>query len=458
MLLRLVIALVLLVAGCIDAPADKLRNSSQDRAQAAEALWSKTGGARHRPAAVMTHENPLLANHTINNISYGQYAPAALQSRPNAGSTNSNPAWRQGMTPLTWYEVGANVVTDVDPRKDPSINPNFPAPAPWDISGPLSNMAQEWSGGAWDETRQTFWIFGGGHDGYQGNEGFSINLDADSPTWQRRGYPTGSFQRPGTVRTRNGAGWGSDGRPLAVHTYNLLTVLGNGRVFQGYGNGAYDSGPPGPSAFEFDPATNDYDMSRLYTANYPYIPPFGSCEYDGTRNTVWCTAGPRLISYDIAARTGTILYGELYGPEFGSGRLIRMPEHDLLVKISGSANSANTGRSVVVIDPANPTHAPIGIRAATNPVWALYGVAYDTRRKRFMGWPGGAAIETLTPPASNPKTGIWTYSSLAISTALVTPTKRNREGTYGRFFYSYKYDCAVAYNKTTEKLFVLPLS
>lgn len=373
----------------------------------------------------------------------------------------SLPAWRRGLTALAWYELGENVVTDVDPANDPAINPNYPAAAPWvPLGNQLYQMCEEWSGGSWDETNQRFWIFGGGHDGYQGNEGYAIDLSLDSPIWERRGYPTGSIQKPGAVRTRNGSSWGSDGRPLAIHTYGLLTVLPNGRIFTCKGGAAYDSGHGGPSAYEFDPISNDYDMTRLYTAtDYAYYGLTGSCTYDPSRNKVYETSGPYVIAYDIAAQTAGIVYGALYGPEFGlSSTLIRIPEHDILVNFGGVSSSVGTGNSTCIIDPASITSTPVPITSAADQLWSLYGVAYDTLRKRVLGWPGGASVETLTPPPTNPKAGTWVYSSLTTSTTHATPTARNSHGTYGRFFYNAKLDCAVAFNRTSEKLFVLPLS
>lgn len=369
------------------------------------------------------------------------------------------PAWRQGLTALTWYEVGGNTLHDIRPTNDPAVNPNYPSTAPWATNGTQSTIITDWGGGAWDETNQRLWIAGGGHACYYGNEPYTIDLDADSPVWVMRGYPTGSIQRPVTTVAARKVGdtdVGQDGRPLSIHTYGLLTVLGDGRMFLGYGGFGYDSS--GTAIAEFDPVADDWDMATgRYTVAIGDADVSGSVEYDPTRNKVWQAAGSRVTSYDCAAKTATRNYLSYLGGVSDGVALRRMPEHDLLAVFSGNADSFGTGKHVTLVDPSSPGSAPIGINATTQN-WGLRGVAYDTLRKRFLAWNGGGAVETLTPPTTSPKTNAWTYGSLTTSTAVATPSAAHANGTYGRVVYSAKYDCLIVINGTTEQLYVLPLS
>jgi hypothetical protein len=369
------------------------------------------------------------------------------------------PTWRQGLTPLTWYAVGGNTLHSIRPTNDPAVNPNYPSTAPWAQLGPQSDIISAWGGGAWDEANQRLWVAGGGHSAYLGNEPYTIDLDADSPVWVMRGYPTGSIQRPVAAVAARKVGdtdVGQDGRPLSVHTYGLLTVLGNGRLFLGWGAFAYDAS--GTAVAEFDPTVDDWDMS---TGRYAVAPGqadvTGSVEYDPGRNRVWQASGSRITSYDCSTKVVTKNYQSYSGGVTNGPSIRRMPEHDLLAVFSGNANTFGTGKHVALVNPASPGVAPVGINATTQD-WGYRGVTYDTLRKRFMAWHGGGAVATLTPPASSPATNPWTYGSLTTSTAVATPSAAQTQGTYGRAVYSAKYDCLVVINGTTEQLYVLPLS
>ena len=319
-------------------------------------------------------------------------------------------------------------------------------------------MTNDWSGAAFDESSQNFWVLGGGHAGYLGNEPYTIDLDSDSPSWILRGYPTGSIQRPVTTvaaRDTTNTKVGQDGRPLSIHTYDTLAILSNGRLFCGYGGFAFDSS--GTEVFEYDPATNDYDLSAFYTAASPVAEVLGGLDYDPVRNKVWHCANRTVTSYDVATRVATRNYFS-YSGDFSTGSITRrLPTHDLFAVFTNNANAMGTGKHVCLVDPASPGSAPVGINATTQN-WADHGVCYDTTRDRFMHWHGGSTVDTLTPPASSPKTNAWSYGSLTTSTAVVTPSSAMTNGTFGRFRYSSKYDCAIAFNRTTEKLFILPLS
>jgi hypothetical protein len=370
------------------------------------------------------------------------------------------PTWRQGMTPLTWYEVGGNTLNDIRPTNDPAVNPNFPSTAPWAQLSPQASLITDWGGGAWDEANQRFWVAGGGHSGYLGNEPYTIDLDADNPVWVMRGYPTGSIQRPvTTVAARDAVDTevGQDGRPLSVHTYGFLTILSNSRMFMGYGTFAFDSS--GTATAEFDPVTDDWDMTTgRYTVSGSQAEVLGSVEYDPVRNVVWAVANRSVTRYDVATKIAT---RPMYSYSGGiTGAVLRyMPEHDLFAIFSSTANSFGSGKHVTILDPSSPGTLPPGINATTQAGWSyLHGIDYDQTRKRFLRWGGGGAIETLTPPATNPKTNPWTYGSLTTSTAITTPPSSQPNGTYGRFRFSQKYDCCFLINSTTQKLYVLPMS
>ena len=391
------------------------------------------------------------------NTAYGRGRPELL------------PAWRVGLTPLQWVQIGGNTISAVDPKNDAAINPNYPAAPPWDPFGTtITGITRNWSGGAWDEVRQRFSVFGGGHAGWLGNCGFSVSLDADDPSWVRRGYPTGSIQKPGSVQYVASGGWGVDGRPASTHTYNQLCALGDGNIFCGYSPVNWEpAAQPGPWEFNID--TGDYEDVTTYYASGAYAGLIGSgaqhggVTYDPVRDKVWHVYGSGYVSYNAASK---VYNGESYHSSagFGSHSMLRyMPGFDIVVHFANISNSNGTGKSVLILDPTNPTAAPTAINATTQ-VWGGYpgaggsgGVAVDSLRGRFLYWAGGSAVSTLDVPA-NPKVDPWTYGSITTSTAVVTPSNDAGNGIFGRFWYSKKYDCAFGFNEATERLYCLPLS
>ena len=368
------------------------------------------------------------------------------------------PAWRRGLTALEWVQIGSNTLSDVDPTADPAINPNHPSTAPWASAGQQQDITIAWSGGAWDETNKRLWIMGGGHSGYNGNEPYSINLGLKTPIWTRHGYPTGSIQRPVASCTTRKVGdteMMQDGRPFTTHTYNLLTVLGNGILLQAKGGFALDGS--GTAAVEYDPTVSDWDVSTgRYTVSGPSVGVRGGVDFDPARNVCWAVAAQSISKYDVATKVISLAYQDYTG-KATYGPIKRMPDSDLFVFFGDHADGMGTGKHVFLFDPAAPSTTPVGINATTSS-WYTRGVTYDTLRKRFLAWSGGGSVDTLTPPASSPKSNAWTYGSLTTSTDVVTPSAGNTNGTYGRFQYCAAYDCCFALNVVTERLYVLPLS
>ena len=390
---------------------------------------------------------------------------ADMDNLAASGSLEGTPAWRAGLTALQWAEVGGNTIASIDPAADAAINGSYPSAAAWDPHGTgIAGIMTNWSGGAWNEADQLLWVFGGGHAGYLANNGYSIDLDAGSPIWARRGYPTGSIQKPGNPKDVDGSGWGVDGRPLSTHTRNGLCALPNGDIFFSANAETWQPALQ-PSAYVWDAANDDYaGVGTDYAGSYAGVvgtnPTGGSC-YDSANNLVWYFGGGGVgvVKYDIGAKAAPAFVKSASLGSFGASRY--MPDTALCVFFNSNADANGTGKSILVFDPANPTATMPGITCASNPIWAgdsgYGGIAYCSTRRTFYYWNGGATVEYLEVPA-DPKTGTWVYGTLSTSTAVVTPSAASANGVFGRFSKSDKYDCLIGVNKANEHLFVLPLS
>lgn len=361
-------------------------------------------------------------------------------------------AWLTSLTLNTWAQVGSNTANNVDPNDDPAINPNHPSAAPWRNGYDLTDVAAQWNGGALDDVNGVFWTGGGGHSGYYGNELYSISLESDSPAWIRRGYPSGSIQKPCASFTSDGANQSvlPDGRPHAVHNYNLFTAIGNGDVALAPGGYKYD-GNATWYGFKFDHTTNDWVTGTLLDSNTGTY----SCAcYDPIRDKLWVFDHQYLTSVNLSTgvctthfNTATDAIGEYSKMVYDSTRDI------FVVFLNTQASSAYGSAYVLYFDPDNPTDfikAPqdnTALRGRT-------GIAYDPDGDRYLCWNGGANITVITPPATGWDTNTWVSSTLTLSG---TPSSVEANGTYGRFQYSAKYGCAFLLNTLGEKLWAVKL-
>ena len=101
------------------------------------------------------------------------------------------PDWVQSIAPGTWQAVSLNKIADVDPAKDPDVNPNYPNSPPWNGATGQRAVIGAWGGGAY-ATKQgnkgTYLIFGGGHNDYYGSEVYGVDMETRIRT---RGPSTG---------------------------------------------------------------------------------------------------------------------------------------------------------------------------------------------------------------------------------------------------------------------------
>jgi hypothetical protein len=383
---------------------------------------------------------------------------ATLADVSAAGGMSGIPAWLAALSLNTWTQIGANTIQDVNPAQDASINPSGGGTntAPWTPTGNLTDVFNEWSGAALDDVNGRMWAGGGGHAGYRGNEYYSIDLDAGSPVWSRRGYPSGSIQKP------NAGGFSADGanssllpdgRPHSVHNYNLLAAPPTGdlwlmaRGFQWAGNAT-------PYGYRFDGATNDWDTANPIAGVGASAT--GSCCYDPVRDCLWYFSGSvigkvNLSTYAVTA-SGPSSSGSVVGYYT---RMIYDTTRNLVVIFLGDFPGGSwSGASVVFFDPANPTTLYAAPQSVAQFLVGSIGIAYDKAGDRYLMWNGGGSVTVITPPATSPDVNTWVHSTLTFSG---TPSTKSSNGTWGRFQISDKYKCLFLLNASTEKLWAVKL-
>jgi len=112
-----------------------------------------------------------------------------------------------------WARVNLNNYSDVWTPADlrPLFRSSNPTP---------EKILRSWSGMAWDSKRARFWLYGGGHANYSGNDTYF--WDASTQRWQRASLPS---QIVVDARGRNAPIDGMDKAPPSAHTYDNNAYL-----------------------------------------------------------------------------------------------------------------------------------------------------------------------------------------------------------------------------------------
>lgn len=380
-----------------------------------------------------------------------------------AGRDAPYPAWRTHMTTGTWAQIPQTVsLDDIDPRDDPEINPNFPsAPEFYGIGG-WPTIITAWNGGCYDQTADEFWLpLQGGHADYAGNDPLKAPVNVESVSWSRLRNPSGAVGN--LLTTDDGqetTGVYADGQPRSIHSYNKpVFVPGFGPVIACQMNTSW-SGSAGTS---FPVYINPTNGNGTLGATCPSrgSESGGAACYDPTRGTgvgvVWwkgngtgsfCRLDPLADSWvthgsDIALS--------------GYNSLAYMPGEDVLL-----IGNDGLAQDWAVFDPVtNTMHQPTfsgtpggGLRSGVcQPLWyAPLGcfLAWDNSTDRTL-------ITTLTPGA-DPRSDTWTIGTLSVDGSnAVTPSVRQTNGTYGRFFVSPNLKVAGVLNGVTEQIYAFAL-
>ena len=353
------------------------------------------------------------------------------------------PVWVQSIRPGTWSAVSQNTLADVDPARDPSVNPEYPDAPPWRGSTGQPSVINAWNGGAFarDVGRLgSLLAFGGGHSNYYGNEIYAFDLENRS--WSRVTDPFVASKEVLTAFYEHGEF--SDGSPLPPHTYDYVDYHPGTRSFvvlrgiqQLYvPSGGVSAGPP--HLFDFD----DGKWRRGAAPAGPYNSA-GWSAYDARRDLFWVnppngTVGFR--SFDPNARSDAGVVGawsRAYSARKkgrGDGVAGYDPVRDLIVY----TDFASSPGVVYALDLENPAADPVALRDTGRPPGAAKGHGWDWSglRGSMIYWPrkGGAEVHELRPSDRDWRSGSWTWNPLAVADNAVTPQSMTREnGVYSRF-------------------------
>ena len=333
---------------------------------------------------------------------------ASSSANASASLTVQNlgaPAYMSGVGQLTWATISGNTPSDV--------MVGYPSP------GNSKVYICAYSGGAHRASDTRFFLAGGGHSDYAGNEIPYCTLSADAPAWVLSRFPSTS------ANVGNGIQVNGDGRMASRHTYwnpqfddtdNRLMFIGGGALWG-------DPPPNSPRVWGWDPTTFDYENQATYPSQNGIDGTGLPCGKDGSGNVWIQNAQGDLFRWNRATKTWTSLGTKtvcnidcalVYDPQ--RNRMVRfdgsfprqydMAGNETTVSFTGSAAShATNGRSVTWCGDRNSfLICPWGGTAVYEAVWN--GSSYVVSALSIGG----------TPPPSPPGDGT--------------------ANLYGRFFWS----------------------
>lgn len=340
-----------------------------------------------------------------------------------------------------WCEIPDSHLEDQEKKPEKWPDWNGTSSASYDSyqrqSG-IKAIIENWSGGTWDSRRDRLVIFGGGHNGYGGNEIFVFDLN--TLAWERLTDPTPFSKR--SPAWKNG-----DETPISRHTYGGLAYvepLDRMFVFGGAPDSEHGgAGVRGTWMFSFtdlvwelrtmvDEPPSKAEDNAIYdpvTKRVLYhfgTTPSGWAAYEYEANT-WTA----LNAIGTNGGVVTVIPGERrFIVEFGRGNVDGYNRWNL--------DSPTLERDVV------STTGARDMEAAANP-----GTVYDPTTDRIVSWSGGTTVYSL-----DVDTNVW-EAHPAAGTNLVDPGPVDAAGgTYGRFQYSATYNVFVTVDSVSENVFV----
>ena len=363
-----------------------------------------------------------------------------------AASTRLAPDWVKQIPPGTWAEVSLNTLADVNPARDPEVNPNLPYSPPWLDNQPA--VLEAWNGGAFAAgygVSGALIVFGGGHAAYYGNEVYAFDLD--SRRWQRltNPYPNPKFPVDEGI-------W-PDGTPSVPHTYDQIDYheATNSLVVMRteYDNVGWTSSPV-VAMFSFDnlrpPTSNpnrdlnklNWRRSSLNAGNYTNVG--GWSVYDSSRDVFWANGGAgtnSFVKFDPKSAQSDGRFGsfENFAPRSGVTHAVAAydPTNDTIV-----FTTFRLAPEVWAIDLARPgagssANVKLSQRGTPPPLEESHGWEWSPARRAFLYYRRGAGVFEFKQHGTSWQTDAWQWSELTSPQNVIVPVEQRVNGTHGVF-------------------------
>lgn len=352
----------------------------------------------------------------------------ALFTLPALGQDlGSAPGWAQSMAPGTWAAISHNKIEDVDPANDPAANPNYPNTPTWNGNNGPSCIIECWNGGALATglgAKGSLIIWGGGHNGYFGNEVYAFDLDTQA--WSRLSNPYPNIVFPVTD------GIWPDGSPSVPHTYGFAgyhPATNSFTVVQTELNNL--GGYVAPVPVFFDLTTKRW---RRGPRNSQHLQYGGWSVYDASRDAWWAEGGDSGGAFVMYSMNGNGTTGSWTNYPAKFSALDAMAQRDPVNDIIVLTRFGSGGTTMHGIDLKNPAGAPVTLTQGGAPPSreGRHGWEWSARRGAFIYWRRGGDVYQVKLSGNDWRTGTWTWTKITSTTNSVVPQDPS-PGIYNRF-------------------------
>lgn len=281
--------------------------------------------------------------------------PSTMASRrrrvaPSGSGGSSLPAYLAAASTLTWTAISNTTATT--------------AMAGYSSPGGSKVYITSYSGGAWDEANKRFFLHGGGHNDYAGNEILIYRLGLDTP----------SILIPYNPSAANaGNNFAADGKPTSRHTYSGCHYLPDDDLFLVIGGAPYaPSGYFTSDVNGYNVGTNTWAAGGTYPTNGVVDGNDNPCGMDGNGD-IWyqtLSGAGTIAKFSKTSKTWTSLGGKTAASgtscclvwDKGRSRMIRLGSNrewdingnEAAVSFTGAQSAqATSGRSAVYCDERN---------------------------------------------------------------------------------------------------------
>lgn len=334
---------------------------------------------------------------------------------------------------LGWYQIPNSAMS--------SIAPNYPDIQA--IQGPAC-VVNCWGGGLADTKRQRLIVWGGGHNGYYGNEVYSLNLAAN-PISMTLLHDASHGSAISNLSSCPDA-W-TDGTPAPRHTYYGMEYLPTQDVYHTHGAGLPPCGNFGNGVWWFDPNTNSW-LAEKNPSGGPRPDVEGSVPneaYDSVTDAIYRYElnGGAFWEYSPATNTWASLQN--YGSNCAGTTSAAVI--DPIRRFYFCTSNSGGMWKISLNSPYTATHlTPTGCSGMDTDGSA--GMAYDSLQKLIVFWNGGDTVYEYNPDA-NSCTSV-TYPG--------GPGAPAGTGTWSRFRYFPALGVFVVVNRFNENAYALRLS
>jgi hypothetical protein len=305
--------------------------------------------------------------------------------------------------------------------------------APNPSSDAVQNVVNAWNGGAVDTTRGRLLVWGGGHNDYDGNEMYA--LDVGSMSIQRVVEQSSVSDRASCTSAL------PDGTPAARHTYDGLAYIAHADRFFATGGALSYCGDGDPATWTYDFGAKKWTMNiakspTLQPSSYGFM-----AEYDPATKLVFLNDTNKFLAYNFDTNSYTTLATNL-GLDYHLMGTIDTKRRKFV--IAGWSNGVKViDLSTYQMTTMATTNTPSLVNANSP------GLAYDPVADRIVAWSGGSNVYAL-----NMDTGAWTQVATNAGPTAAAPP----QGTFGRWGYIPQYRVFALINSVDQNAWVFRLA